>query len=87
MQNSQYVHWRYTALKNAGIICGRIGDYKKATEYLTMAKEVSDKLEQTGIHVKGKEKMYERLMLYQIRLEEIKSRKNQNISDAQTDTD
>lgn len=87
MQNSQYVHWRYTALKNAGIICGRIGDYQKAADYLTMAKEVSDRLEQTGIHVKGKEKMYERLMLYQIRLEEIKSRKNQNISDAQTDTD
>ncbi len=87
MQNSQYVHWRYTALKNAGIICGRIGDYQKAADYLTMAKEVSDRLEQTGIHVKGKEKMYERLMLYQIRLEEIKSRKKQNISDAQTDTD
>lgn len=86
-QNSQYVHWRYTALKNAGIICGKIGDYKKAAEYLTMAKEVSDRLEQTGIHVKGKEKMMERLIMYQMRLEDIKNRKNRNISDVQADND
>ena len=52
-----------------------------------MAKEVSDRLEQTGIHVKGKEKMMERLIMYQMRLEDIKNRKNRNISDVQADND